>query len=217
MATGEHLATLMACFGCSEPAARQLLSCAIERRFANRAIVAHEGDASAYLYLILGGAITLEIFGAEGQQAQLARHGPGEVFGAYPKPSVHRSSVAVLGDTYVIALPTETLGRLAAENAEIGAGIAALLAGQLDLVLDRMAARIGLTATGRFYRALLMLADDDGLIRPAPVISALALSVHTSRETASRALAVLLRRGIIERQHGGLRLVSRRMLEELVI
>ena len=100
-----------------------------------------------------------------------------------------------------------------------GGGIQAFggVARQLDLVLDRMAARIGLSATGRFYRALLMLADDEGTIRPAPVVAAMALSVHTTRETGSRALAALLRRGIAERLPDGLRIVSRRMLEDLVV
>jgi CRP-like cAMP-binding protein len=106
---------------------------------------------------------------------------------------------------------------LVAIDGDVATGVANLLARQLDLVLDRMAARIGLSATGRFYRALLQLADSDGLIQPAPVIAALALSVHTTRETASRALASVVRRGIVERQAEGLHIVSRRMLEELIV
>ena len=85
------------------------------------------------------------------------------------------------------------------------------------MLLDRMAARIGLSATGRCYQALLSKSDDDGWIRPPPVLSALAIGVNTTRETASRALAHLIRRGIAERHDDGLRIVSRRMLEELVI
>lgn len=80
-----------------------------------------------------------------------------------------------------------------------------------------MAARIELSATGRFYRALLQLGDADGLIKPARLIASLAVSVHTTRETASRALAALTRRGIVERQEDALQIVSRRMLEELAI
>jgi predicted transcriptional regulator len=91
------------------------------------------------------------------------------------------------------------------------------MARQLDMVLDRMAARIGLSATGRCYQALLAKADDDGWIKPLPVLSALALGVNTTRETASRAVAQLVRRGIVERHDNGLRVVSRRMLEELVL
>jgi CRP-like cAMP-binding protein len=217
VATDEHLATLAACFGCSEDAAGLLLPYVQLRQFANRAVIAHQGDESSQLYLIIDGAVTLEIFGAEGQQAQLARHGPGEIFGAYPRAAYHRSTVNAIGVTRLLVLPTAQLFGLVSNNAEIAAGMTTLLARQLDLVLDRMAARIGLTATGRFYRALLLMADEQGMIRPAPVIAALALTVNTSRETASRALAALLRRGIVDRLPDGLRVVSRRLLEELVI
>jgi CRP/FNR family transcriptional regulator, cyclic AMP receptor protein len=99
----------------------------------------------------------------------------------------------------------------------VGASPSPLLTHHLDLLLDRMAARIGLSAMGRFHKALLELADDNGMVSPAPVISALALSVNTTRETGSRALAALLRRGIVERQGDTLRIVSRRMLEEMVV
>jgi CRP-like cAMP-binding protein len=217
VATDEHIATLTACFGCSSDAARLLAAHAIEKSFSHKQPIAHEGDESLYLYLITDGSISLEIFGSEGQQAQLARHGPGEIFGAYPHATTHRAAISAIGSARLLAMPTVELHRLVANNAEIGAGVAILLARQLDLLLDRMGARIGLTATGRFYRALLLLADEQGLICPAPVIAGLALSVHTSRETASRALAVLLRRGIMERQSDGLKIVSRRLMEELVI
>jgi CRP-like cAMP-binding protein len=139
------------------------------------------------------------------------------VFGAYPAETVYRANMTAVGQTRLLSIPTRKLRVLAAEDGEIANGIAELLARQLDLVLDRMAARIGLSATGRFYRALLMLADDEGAIRPAPVVAAMALSVHTTRETGSRALAALLRRGIAERLPDGLRIVSRRMLEDLVV
>jgi CRP/FNR family transcriptional regulator, cyclic AMP receptor protein len=217
VATAEHIAALAACFGCSSGAALQLAELALVRDFAYRTPLAHHGDPSAHLFLVLQGAASIEIFGAEGQQAQLARHGPGEIFGAYPDATAHRAEIAAMDRTVLLAFPTADLAALASANTEIGAGIARLLARQLDLVLDRMAARIGLSATGRFYRLLLQLTDDAGMICPAPVIAALAVSVHTSRETASRALTTLLRRGIVERLPDGLRVVSRRMLEDLVV
>ena len=106
---------------------------------------------------------------------------------------------------------------LARDHAAIAQGIAHVMARQLDLTLDRMAARIGLSATGRCYRALLQRSDAEGWIKPAPVLSALAIGVNTTRETASRALANLVRRGIVERRDSGLRIVSRRMLEDMIV
>jgi CRP/FNR family transcriptional regulator, cyclic AMP receptor protein len=213
----EQLSAIAACFGCSDDAARLLSAAMIERRFERRAPVALRGDEATQLFLIIDGSVAAEIFGIDGQQAQLARHGPGEIFGAYPAPTTYRADITAITETKLLAIQSMELAALAQAHGEIGAGIAGLLARQLDLMLDRMAARIGLSANGRFHRALLQLARDDGMIRPAPVISALALSVHTTRETGSRALAALLRRGIVERQGDALRVVSRRMLEELIV
>lgn len=215
--TRDDIAVIQGCFGCTEAGARILADEMSSRSVTHRAILAIGGDRSAHLLLVVEGAVVAELFGVDGQQAQLARHGPGEIFGAYPDESVFRANMAAVGQTRLLTIATSRLRALAGEHAEIANGIANLLARQLDLVLDRMAARIGLSATGRFYRALLQLADGDGHIEPAPVVAALALSVHTTRETASRALATLVRRGIVLRQETGLRIVSRRMLEELIV
>ncbi len=213
----ERAAAIAACFGCSEESATLLATYMIERRFARRTPIALRGDVCTQIYLILDGNVAAEIFGFDGLYAQLARHGPGEIFGAYPAPGNHRANITALCDTRLLSVGALDLVSLAQAHADIGAGLSQLLARQLDLLLDRMAARIGLSANGRFHKALLELADSEGVINPAPVISALALSVNTTRETASRALAALLRRGIVERHADTLRIVSRRMLEELVV
>ena len=213
----EQLSSIAACFDCTPDSAQLLLSAMTQKRFAAGTTIALRGDQSIILFLILEGSVVAEIFGIDGQQAQLTRHGPGEIFGAYPEPTLYRADFRASANTGLLAIPAQTLAALARAHGDIGSGIAGLLARQLDLMLDRMAARIGLSASGRFHKALLQLADADGEIRPAPVISALALSVHTTRETGSRALAALLRRGIVERSENSLHIVSRRMLEEMVI
>ncbi len=212
-----HVPAIAACFSCSEAAAALLADAMQEKHFPARHSIGLRGDTASQLFLLLEGGVVAEIFGFDGHQAQLSRHGPGEIFGAYPNITSYRADIRAVADTLALAIPAEELARLALVHAEIGAGISALLARQLDLMLDRMAARIGLSANGRFHRALLQLADDKGEIRPAPVISALALSVHTTRETGSRALAALLRRGIVERDGNALRILSRRMLEDMVV
>ena len=54
-------------------------------------------------------------------------------------------------------------------------------------------------------------------ISPAPVLSELALQVSETRETASRAVKALERRGIIRRDADGLTIVAPHRLEELII
>jgi CRP-like cAMP-binding protein len=217
MSGRDDIAIIQSCFACTGAGAERIAAIMVPRCYAHREIVAHMGDPSSHLYLVAEGAVVAELFGFDGHQAQLARYGPGEIFGAYPVETSFRSGFAASGATRLLVAPTRRLAELVASDAAIAGGVASLMAKQLDLMLDRMAARIGLSATGRFYKALLHLADAEGLIHPPPVIAALALSVHTTRETASRALAILVRRGIVERSEHGLRIVSKRMLEELIV
>lgn len=187
------------------------------RTFEHRAMIALRGDPSDVLYLVIDGIASADLFSVDGQHARLAGYGPGELFGAYPEPVLHRSDISAVGDLSVLVIHTRTVAHLATQHAAIAQGVALLMARQLDMVLDRMAARIGLSATGRCYQALLSKADEEDWIKPLPVLSALAIGVNTTRETASRALAQLVRRGIIARHDYGLHIVSRRMLEDLVV
>ncbi len=189
----------------------------VQRQYPHRAPIALRGDPSSHLYLVIDGLASADLFSIDGQYAQLAGYGPGELFGAYPEATTHRADITAQGGLNALMIETEIMASLAKRHAAIAQGIAHIMARQLDLTLDRMAARIGLSATGRCYRALLQRCDDGGWIRPAPVLSALAIGVNTTRETASRALANVVRRGIIERHDTGLRVVSRRMLEEMVV
>ena len=217
MKRAEHLALIAACFRCPDPEADLIHAASHFRQFAHRAPVALRGDPSDHLFLVIDGVASADLFSVDGQHARLAGYGPGELFGAYPEPVTHRADISAVGELSVLAIETRLISALAKQHAAIAQGIALLMARQLDMVLDRMAARIGLSATGRCYQALLAKADDDGWIKPLPVLSALAIGVNTTRETASRALANLIRRGIAERHDDGLRIVSRRMLEELVV
>jgi CRP/FNR family transcriptional regulator, cyclic AMP receptor protein len=213
----EHLALIAACFRCPEREAALIYAATHFRQFAHRAPVALRGDQSDHLFLVIDGVASADLFSVDGQHARLAGYGPGELFGAYPQPVTHRADISAVGELSVLAIETRVIAALAAQHAAIAQGVAFLMARQLDMVLDRMAARIGLSATGRCYQALLVKAGDDGWIKPLPVLSALAIGVNTTRETASRALANLIRRGIVERHDEGLRVVSHRMLEELVV
>ena len=59
--------------------------------------------------------------------------------------------------------------------------------------------------------------DAERVIRPAPIVAALATSVQTTRETASRAISLLERRGIIARQNDHWLIQSIRLLEDLIV
>lgn len=217
MLEAERLAVLKTIFACERESASALVSVMKDQHFPDKALVAHQGDVARHCWLVVHGVAALRIISAEGQSTQLASHGPGEIFGCYPLPAPLRSDIVAQGALHLLAIETAALSTLAAAHADLASGLAMLLARQLDVLLDRMAARTTLSATGRVYAELLRLSGTDNRIEPPPMLSALALNVHTTRETASRAIAQLARRGIIRRSDTRLEILSPRMLAELVV
>lgn len=213
----EAISALRMILDCGEPAARTLLDRALTPcTVGGRQVIAHQGDPSSHCWFVLEGNVRVQALGLDGQRQQLAQHGPGELFGAYPVPTIHRAEIVAAEDVVLLRGETLVIARLAAEVPEIGAGLATLFARQLDRAMDLMAARNTYSAAGRVYHRLIELADRDNRIVPPPQVTALALSANTTRETASRALAVLTRRGIISRSDEALVILAPRMLLDLV-
>ena len=217
MQADDRLAIISAIFSCPKPIACLLDGALAEQHFAHGAHIAHQGEPCAHCWLVLDGRARIQCFSAEGQKVQLAVHGPGEIFGAYPSPTSHRADIIADGTVKLLRMGCSELVGLVTEHAALGAGLSRLLARQLDMALDRMAARNMLTAAGRVYAELLRLAGTANRISPPPVLTAFAMTVQTTRETASRAISALERRGIVKRDESALTIVSPRMLADMII
>jgi len=92
------------------------------------------------------------------------------------------------------------------------------LVARLGQITRRMVEGATLSANGRIHAELLRQAraSDSMTISPAPILSAFALLVQSTRETVSRAISNLEKRGIIQRDEHTLRVVAPHRLEELI-
>ncbi|OYU73927.1 MAG: hypothetical protein CFE32_19435 [Alphaproteobacteria bacterium PA3] len=90
---------------------------------------------------------------------------------------------------------------------------------RLSRTSRRMIERTTLSATGRIYAELLRQAGEgDGrTIRPVPTMTELALIVQSTRETVSRTINDLERRGFITRDKDALMIVAPHRVQELII
>jgi CRP-like cAMP-binding protein len=217
MTASDRIAALASFFSCSPEEAAKVDAATRLAQYGHRDILAHQGDLGAQLWIVLEGRAELQIIGVDGQTKLLASHGPGELFGAFPHERVVISDVVAQNRLSVLEIPTAKMAMLLEEEARIGSGLSRILGRQYNAVLDRMAARITLTANGRVYAELLREAGEKGRISPPPVIAALALSAQTTRETGSRAISALERRGIIRRDEERLEIISHGLLEELIV
>jgi CRP-like cAMP-binding protein len=212
----ERLTAIAAMFGCDEALASLLDASMVPLVISHKTLIAHQGDPSDQCWLVIDGMVHIQLIGFDGQRVQLAYHGPGEFFGAYPDQTTHRADIVAHGEVQALRMSTATLVAMSDAHAPIGAGLARRLGRQLDMSLDRMAARSTLSAPGRVHAELLRLAGDGNRIVPSPKVTALALNANTTRETASRAISALERRGVIERTDEAMTILAPRMLRDMV-
>ena len=216
MQNSERITALQSFLDCSLEVAEALDTRMAEQEFGHKDVLVHQGDHSSQIWLVLAGSAQLQIIGFEGQVTLLATHGPGEIFGAFPEEAESNMDIKVYGNLTALQIASSDLHELLRKYPTLGSGLSKILGNQFNAVLDRLASHVTLTAKGRVYRELLRLVDENGRVSPPPVIAALALTAQTTRETASRAINAVVRRGIIERDASKFEIVSRGMLEELV-
>ncbi|MFN8733971.1 MAG: Crp/Fnr family transcriptional regulator [Hyphomonadaceae bacterium] len=180
-------------------------------------VLVHQGDLGSKVWIVLDGLAQLQVIGSDGQIQLLSAHGPGELFGALPEERIAVSDIVAHSRLSVLETPTQKFMALIEANRGVGSGLTKILARQYNGILDRMAARITLTAIGRVYSELLNIAGDHNIISPPPVVAALGLKAQTTRETASRAINALERRGIVSRDAQQLKINSRSLLEDLIV
>ncbi|MFL6862643.1 MAG: Crp/Fnr family transcriptional regulator [Allosphingosinicella sp.] len=208
-------------FGCPAEVARQLLGRGRFRAYERHAVVVRQGDRLAFAWLVIDGRAHALLYSADGQTVFLQDYGPGDLFGALgelDRPAQEADVVAAVRLATLIFDGGE-IALLAERHGCIGLALSRMLLRRLRQASSRMYERAALTAVGRVHAELLRLGRDAAAmtIRPAPILSELALRVATTRETASRAVSALERRGIIRRESEALVIVAPRRLEEMVL
>jgi CRP-like cAMP-binding protein len=218
MHSSEDIAAIAAALQCAPDAARQLRDAGQLRLCATGHILAHQGDSPSSAWLVLDGAIRCEVVSPDGRTTVIATHGPGDLIGGWSgvRQALPGALVGVR-PSWLLVLPVGAIERLCAVNPGFALCVAHSFARQTEQLLARFAARNSLTAPGRLYAQLLELAGPDRIIRPAPIVVALATSVQTTRETASRALSAIERRGILARRADHWEIQSPRLLAELIV
>lgn len=214
----DDIAAIAAALGCEPEAAQALLSASRPFDCANATHLVHQGEPAPMSWLVLDGAVRCEVLSSDGRMTVAATHPPGDVIGAFGMGQTPMAGALVtVGKTRLLATSVEAVERLALQRPDFALAVARAYARQAGTMTQRLASRISLTAAGRICARLLELAGPDNVIAPAPVVSALAVSVQTTRETTSRTISSLERRGIIARDDKQLVIQSPRMLEDLIV
>lgn len=207
-------------FACSDEIAATIVGRGTVRAYGPNSTIVRQGERAAAAYLLTLGRAHARLYSFEGQMVVLYEYRQGDLFGALDEiDPPEEAEIVAVEPVRSFILKSRDLVLLAEAYGSIGLALSRLLLRQLRRATNRIYERAAVSAVGRVYAELLRLARaaPDLTIRPAPVLSELAIRVSTTRETASRAVSALERRGIVRRDLGSLVVVAPQRLEELII
>jgi CRP/FNR family transcriptional regulator len=176
-------------------------------------IVFHEGDHSDTCYIVRIGCVRAVREHAGGRMLTLATLSPGDIFGelAIFDEETRSATVEVVEDSEVVAILGQDMRRLLREHPDISIKLLAALSRRLRETNERLTRQSFATVQSRVATVLAEMvstarangaADGDVLITATQ--ADLAQLAGSSRESASRFLAVLERAGIISQGRGRL-------------
>ncbi len=197
----------------------------VPRRFEPGEAVFHEGDQSDTCYIVRSGHVRAVREHSGGRTITLATFGPGDIFGELAIFDEERRSATVesLEPTEAAAILAGDMRRLLREHPEIAVKLLAALGRRLREMNDRLSRQSFQTVQSRVASVLADLVVSartegagDGDVLITATQTDLAQLAGSSRESASRFLAVLERAGVITQGRGKLTVHNPAALEGYV-
>jgi len=191
---------------------------AVPREFDPGEVVFREGDASDTCYVVRDGRARAVRTHTDGRTLTLATFGPGDIFGELALFEDERRSATVeaIERTSAVAVLGPDMRRLMSEHAEISSRLVIALGRRLRETNERLSRQSFQTVQSRVAVVLSQLVEQQSAERDGSddtsggdvLVTAtqadLAQLAGSSRESASRFLAVLERAGVISQGRGRL-------------
>ncbi|MFA9272321.1 Crp/Fnr family transcriptional regulator [Svornostia abyssi] len=187
---------------------------AVPRRFAADQIIFREGDASDTCYIVRSGHARAVREHADGRTITLAHFGPGDFFGELAMFDSERRSATLesLDQLEAVAITGDDMRRLLREHPDISMKLVMALGRRLREANERLSRQSFQTVQSRVATVLSQLVTrardetptngDEGDVLLVITQSDIAQLAGSSRESASRFLAVLERAGVVTQGRG---------------
>ncbi len=207
-------------FDCDADLSTVIISKAQFRDYSPRTTITSARDHLPVVHLMISGQAQSVALAIDGRMVLVAEFRSGDMFGESAILSGHRAPEEVIA---VDLVHTGRFGSAAfiglIENyPRVALAVSRRLTERLSVTTRRMVEGATLSASGRIHAERLRQARDGEAmtITPAPVFTEFALRVHSTRETVSRSINALEKRGIVKRTEAGLTIVAPHRLEELI-
>jgi len=190
---------------------RRVAQVAVPRRFAAGQVIFREGDASDTCYVVRRGHCRAVRENIDGRTIALAHFGPGDIFGELAMFDDERRSATVesLDDVEAIAIAGSDMRRLMRAHADIAVKLVIGVARRLREANERLTRQSFQTVQSRVAGVIAQLVEqaraegaDDGDVLVICTQAEVAQLAGSSRESASRFIAVLERAGVITQGRG---------------
>jgi CRP/FNR family transcriptional regulator len=193
------------------PDLERVAQVAVTRRFAAQQVIFREGDTSDTCYVVRSGHARAIREHTDGRTITLAHFGPGDIFGELAMFDDERRSATVetLDDVDAIAIAGGDMRRLLRDHPDISVKLVIALGRRMREANERLARQSFQTVQSRVAGVLGQLVeqaraegagDKDVLVTITQ--ADIAQLAGSSRESASRFLAVLERAGVVSQGRG---------------
>jgi CRP-like cAMP-binding protein len=203
----------------------RVIEVAVPRRFEANRVIFREGDESDTCYIVRSGHARAVREHADGRTISLAHFGPGDIFGELAMFDDERRSATIetLDDVEAIGILGQDMRRLLREHPDIAVKLVIGLGRRLREANERLARQSFQTVQSRVAGVLGQLArqaQSEGAGERDVLITItqadIAQLAGSSRESASRFLAVLERAGVVSQGRGRLTVHEPAALERYV-
>lgn len=209
--TGELLAKVPVFETLSGDDIQRIVDVAVPRRFGKGQVIFREGDQSDTCYVVARGHARAMREHADGRTIALAHFGPGDIFGELAMFDDERRSATLeaLDDVECVAILGADMRRLLREHSDIAGKLVIALGRRLREANERLARQSFQTVQSRVAGVIGQLvaqAQAEGAGEADVLITITQADVAqlagSSRESASRFLAVLERAGVVTQGRG---------------
>jgi CRP/FNR family transcriptional regulator, cyclic AMP receptor protein len=197
---------------------------AVTRNHPANQIILLENDWGSSVYFILEGWVKIRTYNLDGKEVTLNILGKGEIFGemASLDEAPRSTDVMTLVPTVIANIPAQDFMQLLEAETQAGIRLAQLMARRLRQVNRRLRLRES-DSTSRVADVLLFLADgqgvrgDQGIEIPNLPHRELSSLSGLARETVTRVLSKLEKKGLIQRNQDVLCIPSAAALEKVMV
>jgi CRP/FNR family transcriptional regulator len=195
----------------AEPDLRRIAQLAVRRSFSAGDVIFREGDASDTCYVVYSGHARAIREHGDGRSITLAHFGPGDIFGelAIFDDEKRSATMESLDELQVIGIPGPDFRRLISAHGDLAMRLVVAMSRKLREANERLTRQSFQTVQSRVATVLADLVADarkEGAGELDVLVTVtqadIAQLAGSSRESASRFLAVLERAGVISQGRG---------------